>query len=278
MSETEQIIEQPTDTEVSPEALEKAKNLGYVPPEDWKGDPPPGGFKSPEQFLEDGEKNIAIQRQNMDKLHSELREMRDSFQDLKAMYAQKSETDRQKAYDEAYNAIVAKQAQAIDEQDSEAFAKAENEKRELQETAQKEAQQSAQSTAQDAQLRAMQRYVDKNPWAASDYVLSTELQQAGNWLRQTQPNIAADPDTYLEEAGKLVRQKFPDHPAFADQSPPRTPDGGTQIAGGGSRAASGETWQNLPQDAKDAFNRYVKQGLYQDTNESRKEYMEVYYG
>jgi hypothetical protein len=43
---------------------------------------------------------------------------------------------------------------------------------------------------------------------------------------------------------------------------------------GGNAAASG--FEKLPKDAKDAFQRFVKQGLFQDTKEGRAAYAEDY--
>lgn len=250
---------------------EQAKNLGWTDPDEWKGEPPPNGLKTAEEFIEAGDNTLAIAKENNDRLQRELSELKQSVVELKDITTRKHTSDREAGYNLSYREIDKQRTAAIEDADPEAVKAVEARKTALQEQQRKENEETAQAQVLKGNQDALTTFAANNTWVTDDYVLSQELQKAGQWLTNKDPTITNNPKAYLEEAAKLVRQAYPDHEVFREA--PSLDSGGAQVSSPPSRS---EGFSSIPAGDKATFRKLVSQSLFEDTKEGRAEFMRMY--
>lgn len=248
-----------------PAIEERARKLGWKSPEEWRGDPPPGGHKSAAEFLET---NAALRRE-LDLVRAESVEAtRRSIEVAQA--AMQRQLARERDEIEAYYAaersaaIQAGDVKAVDALDA---AKS----KEL------AALQPQQNEAWIAEAEARNADIIQNPLTAGAFQgvfrdLSRRV-QAGEYPQlKTRKDIA-------EAAFWVVRQRMgggqQPKPAAQAEQPPRA----VGVDAGG-RAASGATskgYNGLPDEAKTAFKMLSKSGAYSDDPKGRAEYAKDYW-
>ena len=259
------------------ETLEKAQNLGYVQPDDWKGEPPPGGFKTPEEFLEVGEQNLNLSNADNERLHDEIRGLKDAIASqsesvgvLKDMHEKRVASERKRGYDQAYAKLTEEQSTAIKDQDADAFAASRKRERALEEQQQTENAAATQAAATDTNDALITRFQSENAWFRTDFVLSDTAERASRFIYKTQPNLSSE--EHLTAMKKAVQDAHPDHEAFRVDKAPSMDGGGNPSLGG----QQGARWQDVPASDKAQFDRFVEDKLFTNDEAGRKEYLELY--
>jgi hypothetical protein len=241
----EEIIEEEAPAE---EAVEEAKRMGWVEQEKFKGDP--DRWVEAEKFVERGKNELPIMRErqkkadsNIKNLNNKISKMSDTFKEFRN-YAEKRE---QSAVDKAVKDITAKQRVAVEDGDTPAFDKLEEEKTSL-----LQEELTVPEINDDIMEEELQAWVgDGNEWFYDD-------KELGDYAAHMSPHIAkktnATGAAFFDEVKKEVMLRFPDKFKKPQKAAPPELESGTEQA---PPAKGKQTYANLPADAKAACDDFV---------------------
>lgn len=183
--------------ELSP-VEQKALEQGWVPQDQWQGDPE--AWRPAKEFVERGELYKSI--------HSTKRELKQTQAALQAQMRH-HELVFQKAYEKAYKELRDQKRQAMKEQDFDQLQEVEAKIENLQVEHQQEAAQlqaAKQVASQPAVAPEFQAFLDKNPWYTQDPELNLEADLIGsNFIR-----FGGSKDQLFNHVEKEIRKRHPD--------------------------------------------------------------------
>ena len=219
----------------------EARQEGWVPEEEFQGDKPPEKFLDAKTFVERGEKISGVLKSKLSKVEQELQAVKEqnatANAEFKKFHEKALEKERREKA-ELVKQLEAKREAAISEGDGQTFTQVDRELNELRsEVPDKK------STHNDM----VQAWVDNNQWYVSDEKLAAyadgiaERVQAQGYTGQA----------YFSELTRRVKETFPE--SFNPPKPP--PVTGGKVS---EDSPNAQSFDNLPQDAKDAFKRFSK--------------------
>jgi len=234
-------IEEETHQE-NPDELKAAK-MGWVPKEEFRGDP--SKWRPAEEFLERGEKMIPI-------LNAKIRNLEKRQSEKDKAFTAYLEEMRNKLHSQKVAEHEGRKQQAVEEGDTDTYNRLSNETpiNDLPEYI---------PPAQDNDP-VFDEWLDENTWYKNDYERYQEADNYGRFLKSTNPDLMGR--DFLDEVSKHVRQKF----SNPNRTKPSAVDGGTQKASGKSLYAS------LEAEAKATFSSFVREGIFKNTVEDREAY------
>lgn len=237
-AETQVIEGGPVVTEVE----EKARSQGWVPLEEFRGDP--NQWRDAKTFVERGEIIIPIMKERNEKLERKLHDMEGSVKEL-VEFSKKAE---ERAYQRARNDLEVKRLMAVENADTEAFREAERELDSLQK--QKEAAAPARGFEEPPEMKAFR-------------------QTNGSWY-DVDPDMTAEADAlgiaYAKQGlpyGKIL-EKVQDrikalHPAkFANARREQASAVEFSNDTGLPRKSSTKDYAHLPADAKAQCDKFIR--------------------
>jgi hypothetical protein len=255
----------------SQEVETKARRLGWVPKEDFRGDPT--RWKPADEFLAHGEEILPILRQNNETLHDRLAKQERDLGEAKQVLLEMREFNRrneQRIKSEARSEVEAEMRAAVETADTQRFDAAQARMKAI------EAPPSYQPNAGQAPPQrpyvepAVQQWVADNPWFNNDPVLNTVAQAIHVQLGREKPGLSLSDN--LAEVTREVRARFPEkfgvNVRRSDASAVATPGGAPA-----PRRTNKRTFDDLPQEAKDAYFRFNKM---MDGKYSKDEYLAQY--
>jgi hypothetical protein len=307
-TDTESQLEQFVD-DSAPEDIEKAKEIGWKNPKDWKGNPPRNGFVKAKEYLERAETVIPIMRSENKKLKDELAESRaelKSFKDeIKVTVANmakmsKVALDRQRAQlEDKYSAAIDAATEVGDKDQVRKLREAERKDlKEFDETAEQATEKKIEEGKKDVNAALPKEVQDdiaewlaENKWYSADEEMQSIANLRDAKLLQEKPGLTTK--ERLAEVRKHIAKRFPekfkaeDDPddQGEDEKPARGSrvEGGSRVAGGGS----GSRFSKLPADAKAQADKFIKEdGLFlekgedpvKDIAKARERYAADYFG
>ena len=272
MSETT-AAETNTGTEIPGELEAKAREMGWKPKDEWVGDD--SGWRDAEEFIEQQERRAEKAaltenrelRDELDRLRREQTETRQTLEDFKEHHSKVS----QKAYERALKDIQARQRQAVEAGDTDAFDAAAKEADDLMKDAATPQENKPRQDNPD-EIPAFKSFAKANKWYGNDYEMTAYAEQIGPHIIRNERLDPTDSEFY-DRIGEEVRKRFPDK--FTN--PKRDKASAVEAGTGGGGKKKGKTAADLPPEAKAAGQRYVDQGLYPDggLEEYAKEYFEL---
>lgn len=237
---------------------DRARRMGWVPKEEFRGDA--ARWTDASTFVKNGEESLPILRERLRTLERTNVALSQSVQEFKKM----SDSNFEKGYSKAKRELeteIKSKAKAGDEAGAAAAAT---------ELAELEGEKVRRESAGDKDP-VFDGWVAQNAWY-NDTDLNVEAQKEAFGLR-----IAGEKSegvAFLEKVKEAVKKRFPDK----FENPRRAAGGGNveRPSGGGDGGGSGgkKGWESLPQEAKEAGERYIKQKLYKDKAEFAKAYHE----
>lgn len=259
---------------MSEEIEQKARSQGWKPAEEWKGEPPRGGFVDAETFIERADEILPIVRAEREELKSEIAEMRKTLEQFNKHHVETLAKTEKRAFEQARQQLIAEQKKAIEEGDADKFAQVEDQKARLAEAERQSVQAVQQRQGSDDVSGIQAKWEKENPWFRDDFELYETAEKAATWLTKNKPGLK--PEQFLAELKQTVARKHRDHPAFADMDEPESrsaqsfDSGDRQVVRGGRKAAN--SYENLPADAKADCDRYVRDKLL-----TKEQFLKDYY-
>jgi hypothetical protein len=257
---------------VAPEAVEavekEAQLLGWIPQEEFKG--PPEKWRPAEEFLEEGKRINGFLRKDMDKLRAELAKRDGTVAEMQRTmreFASFHQQTEQKAYERALRALKDERKEALREGDGAKVVEIEDQMDQLAEAAPQVREQAPAAKAPPTEDPVWVAWVGENAWFRDNVKLRAISNGYGDIVRAENPTLVGRP--FLEEVKRRVQEDFPEHFQNGERKKAAAVGGS-----GESRGTGGKGYASLPQEAKDACDRFVKQGLVP----SREAYVKDYFG
>jgi hypothetical protein len=253
MSEEAQVESHEGAPEVS-EAEAKARRLGWVPKEEFKGNP--DKHRSAEEFLERGESLLPLLKRDTDKLHRMVDRLEKKLTDQSktfSEYREFSEKAEERAYKRAKAELEAKLDTAIQSADVDGARQARRELADL-ENDKPKPKTETKTEEKPAIDPVFQSWMDENSWFGKDPALTGFANKVFAQLEVSHPGKPHS--ELLAETRKRVVEKFPEdfgiNPKRDDAAAVASPNGGA------APRKKGKTYDDLPADAKKACDRFVK--------------------
>ena len=264
--------------EVNEEVVKEASSQGWVAKDKFRGKEEE--WVDAETFVKRGREILPILRKNNENLLKELNQTKQSLNEFRQTAAEfkkfQKESYEKKAseLESQIAALKTSRSQAITDGDGQkataiddAIDGLKEEVKEAKANAKEDARTTVAppSTVVDPRL---QSWLDRNEWFGKDTRLTKQANALGEDLREKNPGLMGD--AFLEELDKALAEEFPTKFGKEDK---RTPNYQAESGSGRGRQTSGKhSYDNLPDDAKKACDRYIKQGLMKD----RAEYIAAY--
>lgn len=233
-------------------AEDQARRMGWVPQEEFRGDK--SKWTDAETFVKNGLESLPILRENNRRLQKANEELSKSAADFKKM----SDTAFDRAYTKAKRELEEKIETAATEGGEKAAATVKAATKELTELETEKTKRDA-AGDEDPEFKAWEL---QNDWY-KDPELREEAEVEAFRLRRK--GEKAEGQAFLDKVKEAVKKKHPEK--FGNpRRDPKHASGTERPTPGGEDGARGakKGWEQLPAEAKEAGERYVKQKFYKD--------------
>lgn len=227
-------------------AEQQAMEQGWVPQDEWEGDPEQ--WRPAKEFLDRGELFKKIEDQNRT-----IKEFKRALDDLKGHHAKTRETE----YARAIQALKAQKIAALEEGDAAAVVKLDDQI-DLVKDEQSKLKQAAIEQPQEQLNPEFTNWVDKNKW----YETSQPMRAYADALGRDLAYKGLSPSEVLKEVERQVREEFPQKFRNANRDKPGAVEGST------NKGAKGNNDVVLSDDERRVMQRFVRTGVM-----TEKEYM-----
>lgn len=243
----------------------EARTFGWRPQEEFNG--PAEKWRSAEEFLEEGKRINGFLRKDLQKLQSQLTARDATIADLQRSITEFAEFHRmteQRAYEKARKELQDARKEALRNNDGDTVVEIEERLEALKPPAAPKTPEAAPAPKADP---VWDGWVAQNQWFTNDKKLNAVANSYSALVRQENPDLVGV--NFLEEVKRRVVEDFPEKFQSRREAPPAV------LRGGESRGGSGrKTFADLPAEAKQACDKFVKQGFVKD----RETYVRDYFG
>lgn len=242
------------------EVEEKARQMGWVSQEEWKGDPEK--WRPAEEFVERGENIIPILKDRVNKLEEELKmSLKLNKAEIEAVKKATLEQAK-KDYEKELNELRKQKFEAVQSGDVEEYAKIEQQEKKLKPPEEPKPQETP----------VFAEWKNKNAWYGSEADLTDWAEFVAAKIHKENPNM--EERAFYESVAQRVKAQFPDKFTNPNREMPDMAEGGGAKPSGGKK----KNWSDLPDSAKSAYARLAKKfeakGRKLDKDAYVKEYFE----
>ncbi|MEM6682598.1 MAG: hypothetical protein AAF607_10175 [Pseudomonadota bacterium] len=237
----------------------EAREQGWVPKDDYKGDPE--AWRDARTFVKRGEEFLPVVKSQNRKLQKELEEAKSEIAEMKATakefqdYMSKTE---KRAFDKALKEIEAKQRKAAQDGDVTAFDEAQKDAEKLRKNQEEQVK-----PAEPKDDPVFKKWVEDTGWYGTDKKKTAQAEAIASGLLAEQTALRGR--ELLDEVAKQVAELNPEPKNTKRDAPPKVGSGGSK---GGT---AGKTYADLPAEAKATCDRFVRNGYFKgDTLEKQR--------
>ena len=249
-------IEEMNDDEI----MQAAKDVGYTdkPKEDWQGDP--DKWVDAKTFLERSQTYVPFLKKSNEQMSTKIDSLQGQLLEIVAGQQRQVHDAKEESYNKARQDIIDEQADAIREGEDKVFKQKTQELQDLDKTKPTPAAKPA-----DPAVTAFR--TDHPEWF-TDFEKNTKMEQYGNFLLKN--NNYATTGEYLNALTKYMDETYKPKAKLIDLD-----EGGSPPSS--SRPGKVQSFNNLPQGAKDGFEQSVHMGIFKDDKDSRDKYAAKYF-
>ena len=261
--ETKETLEQPPESNPNED---RARRMGWVPAEDFRGDP--HKWVDADEFVKRGEDIMPILKERNRVLDGQLSAMQSELADMKATFKQFGEYHKQQIaaqYERALKDLKKQQLAAVEIGDVVAYQRAENEIGQVLDQAAKLQPQQVQPQPQQSDPMndpVFKSWLAENQWYGKHVEASGYANMAGDVLK----NQGLTGKALLDAVAAEVKSKFPALVPKPKAAP--AVEGDVPSQGGGK---GGKSYRDLPAAEKAACDRFVAKGIM-----TREQYVKDY--
>ena len=247
------------------EIVEKARGMGWMPLEEFKGNP--DRWRPADEFVQRGENYVPILKDRVKKLEEDLsialKVTKAELADVKKQGYEQAKAEFEKKTKE----LDEKELEAVETQDVEKFTKIKKEREGLK----------APEPVEDEPIvnPVFEEWNAKNKWYGTDPDLTEEANVQFDALVRLQekktPGVQKPPEQLYAELEKRVKSLYPDKFKNPHREEPGDVEGGDIPP-----AKKGNTFSDLPKAAKDAYERQRKHQEEQGRKFSKEDYLKIY--
>jgi hypothetical protein len=283
MSEEKEVQQQETNADQEAQAVneqtqKEARLFGWVPKEEFRGSE--DDWVDAEVFVKRGKEINPILRKNNELLMKKLDEKAKEIDSIKASVEefkkfQKESFERKTAeYEVQIAQLKSQKREAIAEGNGDLVVDIDDQIDSLKE-AQREAKEAAKAKPepeQPAQVSIpddpeLQGWLNKNTWFGNDIEMTELANTLGSSVRKQFPHLTSR--AFLEKLDDKIREYMPNK-FLGNKAKGSAVDSSGSVRGSGS--SSKKSYDNLPDDAKQACDRFIKNGWIK----SKQEYVDSY--
>jgi hypothetical protein len=283
MSEEKEVQQQETSADQEAQAVneqtqKEARIFGWVPKEEFRGSE--DDWVDAEVFVKRGKEINPILRKNNELLMKKLDEKAKEIDSIKASVEefkkfQKESFERKTAeYDVQIAQLKSQKREAIAEGNGDLVVDIDDQLDSLKE-AQREAKEASKAKPepeQPAQVSIpddpeLQGWLNKNNWFGNDIEMTELANTLGSSVRKQFPHLTSR--AFLEKLDDKIREYMPNK-FLGNKAKGSAVDSSGSVRGTGSSGK--KSYDNLPDDAKQACDRFIKQGWIK----SKQEYIDSY--
>ena len=246
-------------SEVDEETLAEAKRQGWVPQSDYNG--PEDRQVDADTFVKKGKEINALLRKDNEFLKREVSEMKTTMMEFKKFHA---DTEK-RAYDRAMLDLRDQKKEAINTGDGDKVLQIDDAIDELKQARAIEKVEVRPSNQPDPTFV---QWNEDNPWFGKDTELTEEANLIGEVIKRKQPTLIGE--AFLDEVTKRVKKAYPEKFTNTNRARPSPVEGTTAPK---SNQKGGKGYNDLPPEAKQACQKFEKQGLI-----TREAYLKEYFG
>ena len=246
-------------SEVDEETLAEAKRQGWVPQSDYNG--PEDKWVDADTFVKKGKEINALLRKDNEFLKREVSEMKTTMMEFKKFHA---DTEK-RAYDRAMLDLRDQKKEAINTGDGDKVLQIDDAIDELKQARAIEKVDVRPSNQPDPTFV---QWNEDNPWFGKDTELTEEANLIGEVIKRKQPTLIGE--AFLDEVTKRVKKAYPEKFTNTNRARPSPVEGTTAPK---SNQKGGKGYNDLPPEAKQACQKFEKQGLI-----TREAYLKEYFG
>jgi hypothetical protein len=254
--------EVPAVPEIPSETVERAKTMGHIPKEEFRGDP--DKWVPADKYVERADNLMPILKSQMRKYESEIGTLKGTVEAQKKTtekLLKMSETVQKTAYDQAKRDLTAEQVQAVSDGDVEKWQKLEDQKEKLPTP--------EPVVAEEPQNPIFDRWAGENTWVNDDKDMALYANSYGPIVQQQNPSMSYE--DILKTVETKVREVFPHKFENPNRSQPSPVDGGTNRET--PPPDNKQTYTSLNAEEKAMCDQNVKDGLYK----KKEDWVKVYY-
>lgn len=274
----QEVVEQSEQSGVDSQTEKEARIFGWVPKEEFRGSE--DDWVDAEVFVKRGKEINPILRKNNELLMKKLDEKAKEIDSIKASVEefkqfQKESFERKTAeYEIQIAELKSKKREAIAEGNGDAVVDIDDQIDSLKE-AQREAKAEAKAKADvppPAQASIpddpeLQSWLGRNQWFGSDTEMTEMANGLGSSVRKQFPHLTGR--DFLDKLDDRIKEYFP-HKFTGNKAKGSAVDSSGSVRGSGSSGK--KSYDNLPADAKQACDRFIKNGWIK----SKQEYVDSY--
>ena len=260
----------------APDMTERARSQGWVPKEEFRGDPEK--WRPADEFVKRGEEIVPILKERTKTLSSKLEQAEAKLRDQDTRFAKLEkmtevalirQRDQLAAnYDAAKRAAVEMGDTArYDQLNRDQRVAMDAHERQITEAVVQAAPQRQDPTQTPEYQGTVSKWTQANPWFNADAEMQTVATIYSNDLAKKTPSITLADNLKATEA--YIKKRY------ADKFPSAQPTGSSMVEGGGRMSASaqrGRGVNDLPADAKKQGEKFVSQGLFKNLAEYAADY------
>ncbi len=270
---TEQMTEQAAPVEAavqadapkwSPEAEQEARALGWKAPDEWKGEIPSGYIDDPTRYLERAE-SFAPFRKIKEKLGEVEKTSQDALRRIENATAKQIERERER-HQQELSRIKAEKVAAVEVGDVQAFKALEAKEDAIRKEMQPEQPEALRQPAPEL-IAGIERWAADKPWFKQDMIMT---RAAADFYAEAERSGMSDQQAILKFVDRRLGETFA---ALAPKAPRDSAVESGLTLGGNAKPNS---FDALPRDAKDAFQRFVERGVIEDSKQARTQWAEDY--
>jgi hypothetical protein len=241
---------------------EEAAKMGHVPQEDWKGDP--DKWRPAKEFVLRGENIIPIMRDKVSKLEKDL-DMAVKLTKAELEQVRKESYDRAKQeYESKLAALDRKEAEAVEVGDTEAYKEVKKERQSIKPP--------AEPKPVNQEPPHFTEWKEKNPWYQEDQDLADYADFISHKIVHETPGIT--PAKLAEEMTARTKKQFPHKFTNPNRDKPGDVEGGSRAGG---KKTTEKTFNDLPADAKGAYDRLASKFKVQGRELKKETYAKEYW-
>lgn len=255
------------------ETEERAKLMGWVPQEEFKGDP--DKWTSAEEYVDKADNLMPIMRSQNKKYEEQLHKTNATLEATKAELASMKKTVEnivrvntkvsEREYERALETIRKEQAKAIDENDGDRFKELEADRDALEKNKPEKIEVAAPEKAENPEF---ETWVKDNTWYKDDQELREYSDYMASVVSRSNPQLRGQ--ELFNAVKDRVQATFPTKFENPNRQEANVVDGGATQGSGDT--AKNKTYRDLPADAKKACDGFVSDGLM-----TKEEYLKEYF-
>lgn len=243
-----------------PDVEERAQRMGWRPKDQFHGDP--DNFVDAEEFVARAAKYLPVAKERIEYLDKKLRETEATIKG----YVEDRKRVEERALQRALKVLEKKHAEAYAAGDIDQYRQVQEEIIGVKEDILDNRRPTAPPPEDDPVFG---KWRESNSWYGNDKDMTSFADSIGKFYNETQPGLRGK--DFLETVAEDVRRKYPNKFSNPKRDNPSPVDG--EGSYGVKAKKGGKSYGDLPPEAKQACDMFVKQGLFKD----RGEYIEDYF-